>query len=553
MAILFTIIAFIVVFSILVLAHEFGHYLAAKRSGITVEEFGIGFPPKLWGKKVGETLYSINAIPFGGFVRLLGLDGEKGAKKHSKKSFSHRRIRTRAKVMVAGVAMNLFLAWLLITVGFIVGMEPLLGSDDVFPAVDSGVIQLQEGAVVKSVDKGGLAESLGMKPGDVLLKINGSNVSQGGQLSALLKNPVSTYTISSGGKVSEIKFTGGQLKDYLDLVSLNGVKVDPKNVLGVSFYEAFSFPRAKIYSVAKDSNAYKSGLRDGDVLVAVNGQQVYSLSKYRELTDGLSGEATFTVFRDGERKNILVTKETSNKVIVSEVQKDKPAYKKGLMDGDIILSVNGKVVTDASMLISFVFAHKDEVLAFSVQRGDKISLVEIQPEDGKIGVYLSELFSGVDSDMSIYNVEQFTSIVNIKDEQYPVYSAPFYAFGETYRMAKMTGVLFVDFLKQFFGTGELPPTVSGPVGIAQMTGAFAREGFIPLIRFIAILSISLAVLNIFPFPALDGVKLIFLVIEFFAGRKVSPKWENYIHMVGYFLIILLVLAITYKDILRVFV
>jgi regulator of sigma E protease len=134
-----------------------------------------------------------------------------------------------------------------------------------------------------------------------------------------------------------------------------------------------------------------------------------------------------------------------------------------------------------------------------------------------------------------------------------VYSAPFYAFGETYRMAKMTGVLFVDFLKQFFGTGELPPTVSGPVGIAQMTGAFAREGFIPLIRFIAILSISLAVLNIFPFPALDGGKLIFLVIEFFAGRKVSPKWENYIHMVGYFLIILLVLAITYKDILRVFV
>ena len=80
MGFLFTILVFAVVFSLLILGHEFGHFIVAKLSGIKVEEFGIGFPPRIWGKKKGETVYSINAIPFGGFVRLFGMDGIKKGK-----------------------------------------------------------------------------------------------------------------------------------------------------------------------------------------------------------------------------------------------------------------------------------------------------------------------------------------------------------------------------------------------------------------------------------------------------------------------------------------
>ena len=116
----------------------------------------------------------------------------------------------------------------------------------------------------------------------------------------------------------------------------------------------------------------------------------------------------------------------------------------------------------------------------------------------------------------------------------------------------MTGVLFGDFVKSFVASGEIPDTVAGPVGIAQMAGDFAREGIMPFIRFIALLSISLAVINILPFPGLDGGKLIFLLIEFLAGRKVPPKYENYIHVFGYLLLLLLAVAVTYKDILRLF-
>ena len=95
-------------------------------------------------------------------------------------------------------------------------------------------------------------------------------------------------------------------------------------------------------------------------------------------------------------------------------------------------------------------------------------------------------------------------------------------------------------------------SVAGPVGIAQMTHTFVQEGFIPLIRFVAILSLSLAVINILPFPALDGGRLLFLIIEMITGRRVNQKWEAYVHAFGYLLILLLLLVVTYSDILRLF-
>ncbi len=110
--------------------------------------------------------------------------------------------------------------------------------------------------------------------------------------------------------------------------------------------------------------------------------------------------------------------------------------------------------------------------------------------------------------------------------------------------------MFVDMVKGLITSGEISENVSGPVGIAKMTGDFARAGFIPFIRFIALLSISLGVLNILPFPALDGGKLLFILIELILGRPVPSKWENYVHMLGYALIMLLIIVITYQDILK---
>ena len=100
---------FFVVLSILVIVHELGHFIVARKSGVKVEEFGFGIPPRLFGKKIGETIYSVNALPFGGFVRLHGENDESGIT-NPKRAFLNKSKKSRSLIIVAGVIMNFILA-----------------------------------------------------------------------------------------------------------------------------------------------------------------------------------------------------------------------------------------------------------------------------------------------------------------------------------------------------------------------------------------------------------------------------------------------------------
>jgi len=122
-----SIILFIVILAALILVHELGHFIAAKRAGVRVDEFGIGFPPRLWQKKIGETVYSVNAFPIGGFVKIFGEDpnDESMKGKDSARSLTHKKRYVQAWIIGAGVVFNLLFAWLLISVGFMIGL-PLL-------------------------------------------------------------------------------------------------------------------------------------------------------------------------------------------------------------------------------------------------------------------------------------------------------------------------------------------------------------------------------------------------------------------------------------------
>ena len=119
-----TVIIFILILAILILVHEFGHFIVAKRSGIRVDEFGLGFPPKIFAKNWGVTLYTLNAMPFGGFVKIFGEDAhtEDISEEDKKTSFVNKPKWIQALVLVAGVTMNIIFAWLLISLGFIIGL-----------------------------------------------------------------------------------------------------------------------------------------------------------------------------------------------------------------------------------------------------------------------------------------------------------------------------------------------------------------------------------------------------------------------------------------------
>lgn len=541
MSIFITIIVFFIVFSVLILIHEFGHFFMAKRVGIKVEEFGFGLPPRIWGKKIGETIYSINWIPFGGFVRMLGEDSQDPKMLRSKRSFISQSMRARVKVIVAGVLMNFLLAWLLITFGFSIGMQPLLGHDDVLPAVNSGQIVLESGLKVKNVEEGGLADKAGFKAEDLIYAINGENVNDFNVV-ALQEDPVKNFDVVSEGKFVKYDVAGTGADD-------GGTRVGV-DALGIEFYDFASFPRVKIFELENHTSAYKAGLRAGDVILKVNGEQVYDILHHENLTRGVN-TLEYEVYRNGISEKFIVERNLARQVVISRVMPDGPANKAGFLEGDIVISVNGKNVDDALELIKFVEEHPDDNLAYLLDRNGQRIFYEVQPDDGKIGVYLSELMNyGADEGISLYNADVLSSVIEIKNEKYPFYVAPYYAFKEGFRLAELTAKMFVGFIGGLISKFEVPESIAGPVGIAQMTHVFVQEGFIPLIRFVAILSLSLAVINILPFPALDGGRLLFVLIEFILGRRVNQRWEAWIHAFGYFLIILLIVIVTYSDILR---
>src|SRR3990167_8964859 len=148
-----TAIIFIIVLGVLVFVHEFGHFIFAKRAGMKVEEFGLGFPPRIWGIKKGETLYSLNAIPFGGFVKILGEDGDQ---RDNPRSFSSKTIGSRLLVIVAGVTMNFFLAvFLLMITNFFVLRIGLI-DDKTASIARNKAVQIIEVSKDSPADKAGL-------------------------------------------------------------------------------------------------------------------------------------------------------------------------------------------------------------------------------------------------------------------------------------------------------------------------------------------------------------------------------------------------------------
>jgi len=540
MSYLLTIIAFIVIFSVLILVHEFGHYIMAKRAGIKVEEFGFGLPPRLWGKKKGETIYSINWIPFGGFVRMLGEDQADPTMMKSKRSFAAQPMRARVKVIVAGVTMNFLLAWLLIWIGFTAGMQPLLGPDDVLPAINNGQVVLEEGVKIKAVDNGSLAAIAGFKADDIIYSINGEKI-EDNNLAAITKDPAKTFGVIRDGKPVSLQ--------------ISNVNSD-KNVvqkLGLTFYDFGDFPRVKIFDLKPNTVAYHAGLRSEDVVLTVNGEQVFGIPQYESLIRGVP-KLEYAVLRDGVVQQVIVERTKARQVIISGIIPDSPAEKAGLKSEDVILTINGKAMSDGQEVVNYVQEHKSEQLAYMVDRGGQQLFYEIKAgSDGHIGAALSELMSYVDDQgMSLYNVDQLASVKEIKNVQYPFYVGIYKSLGETWKLAVNTVKGFGDFFSSLISKGEVPATVSGPVGIAQMTHVFVEEGFIPLLRFVAILSLSLAVLNILPLPALDGGMLLFVLIEFIIGRRLNKRFENYVHAFGYLLILALILVVTYSDIMKFF-
>lgn len=546
MNLLITIVLFIVIFSVLILIHELGHFTAAKRAGVKVEEFGFGLPPRMFGIKKGETIYSFNWIPFGGFVRMLGEDGTTKESMTSKRSFANQPLRTQAWIVVAGVVMNLLLSFVLLTIGFWIGIEPLISTqDDFYKGVREGTVNVEPGIVVvesnqpyNTVDYNGEdLEIRSFEPGDRIL-----SVADGNAIDTVEEWQATVDSVNADGEAPLVQM------DRAD--GTGGAEYLSKELISQTVFSPIYLPRL-VYK-EDPSSIWGESLQNGDAIITVEGQQVLTEDDLYAAIYGKSS-ISLTVYRPGVGDVNTVLSLTPSYPLVTYLEPGSPAETGGLMLGDQIVSMDEMATPTAeevTRLTSELGA--DGNIQYEVKRGEELYLLSITPraEDGRIGVGLSDLLPNY-GNLSLYQSYVPHTLMGFDTVQYG-WSAPVVAFKEMGRLAKITAVMFGGVLQQFVSGQGVPEGVAGPVGIAQMTFVTVQAGFAAMLRFVALLSLSLGVINILPIPALDGGKFFFILVRALTGKKLNSKWEGFIHAGGFFFLIVLILYVTFNDVMNLF-
>jgi regulator of sigma E protease len=431
-----TIISFVVVLGVLVFFHELGHYWVARRSGIVVEEFGMGYPPRVLKLFTYDgTDFTLNLLPFGGFARMKGED----AGDMSPGSFNSASIRGRAATLFAGPMMNFILAVILFAASFVAGFPAAAGHPQltaVLPGSAWAGLGLQEGDILMSY--GGAPVQVSVQQGvEATIRHNAADPAAAGVL-----------LVSRGGELVELELAdGGQLQAALETGHYVPVLM------------------TQITGVAEESPALAAGMQAGDVVLDVDGTVItYANPLDQEIQQRLGQPVAMTLWRDSQWVDVTVTPRAN------------PPAGQGAMGVQI-----AGVTEMASM-----------------------------------GV-LPALWEGLRS---------------TTDYALLVLQLPFLLL-----------------------RGTLSPAdaqITGPVGIAQMVGGAVSATidtglWFPILRLSAVLSAALAITNLLPLPALDGGRLLFILIEAIRGRRVSPEREGMIHMVGFMLLLGLMLFITVRD------
>lgn len=226
---------------------------------------------------------------------------------------------------------------------------------------------------------------------------------------------------------------------------------------------------------------------------------------------------------------------SESSVMIASVLADSPAAAAGLKEGDAILRINNEVIATEKDLQDMIASNDNQVTTLSVKRGSEELTIMAVP-------------SSKDGSRATIGVSIFAAGL----VRYPFFSAIIEGLKTTGFMIKEIFSAFGNLILNIFQGNNVGDQFAGPVGIANITGQAARLGFSYLLQFMALLSLNLAVINILPLPALDGGRIFFLIIEKLKGKPVKQEFEAVIHNIGFLVLILLILFITYKDLAKLF-
>lgn len=217
---------------------------------------------------------------------------------------------------------------------------------------------------------------------------------------------------------------------------------------------------------------------------------------------------------------------------IIEVFDDRPAKTAGVQSGDTIIAVDGRTDININSVQEYIKGKQDQSIALQVDRGGELISMDIP-----VVAYENTIGVGI-------------SMVEVGIVKYPWYLALWQAIVTTGLWVVAIVTSFAMIIYNLIVGAPIGVDVAGPVGIAVLTGQATQLGLIYLLQFTALLSLNLAVINILPFPALDGGRIFFLLIEKLRGRAFKQQWENLAHNLGFALLMLLVVIVTYRDIVR---
>jgi regulator of sigma E protease len=404
----------VLMFFLLVTLHEWGHFYFAKRAGILVREFAIGFGPKLFSYKKNETTYTLRLLPIGGYVRMAGEDPE--------------------------------------------------------------IVQISSG------------QTIGIK-----LKND--------KITHLYLDQLDRRANSIQGEVETI-----DLEKDLHVRML----VDGESVRFPVVADAMMVARGKETQIAPWDRQFGS---------KTVGQRALSIFAGPVMNFLLA----FVLFL-----LVMVLNGMPTNVKLGEIEEGKPAQVAGLMKGDIVLEVNHTPIgKDQTKLSELIRASKDQPMTWIIERNKEQMQKTITPVDiegtVRVGIVLG------------YDKRNVT-------------------FGEAFtgawdNMVYVTKNILIGFKQLVFGQFKMDD-LGGPVRIVEVSGQFASAGIASMVSWSALLSLYLGIFNLLPFPALDGSRLMFLGLEAVRGRPVDPNREGMVHFIGFAMLMLLMIAVTYNDIMR---
>jgi regulator of sigma E protease len=449
MSVLYIILAAIIVLGPLVAIHEFGHFYVARRMGVKVLTYSIGFGPVLWKRTDKQgTQFQIALIPLGGFVRMADEREGEVPEADLAKAFNRQSTWARMAIVAAGPVINLLFAIFLYWILFLQDgemLKPVVGT--VVPNSSAAKAGLLVGDYISAIDN---------KPITDWEAVNYALIARMGESGSLM------MTVKSGQETKQLQLT---MSHYL-----GGEKIDPFKELGFTPWQPKFLP------------------------------------------------------------------------IIGEVLTDGPAATQGLKSGDKVVAVDAKPIATWQEFVDIVRPSTDKTLQVDVQRGSQLVKLSLTPKgekdtqgqvQGKLGIALAVQKMDIPAEyrqkVSYGPVQAFTK-----------------ACEKTGKLIQFTIESIVKMLQGLIS----PQHLSGPITIAKVAGHSAEMGWQSLVAFMALLSVSLGVLNLLPIPVLDGGHLVYLTAETILGRPVPEKVQEWGLRIGFVIMVALMLFAIFNDISR---